>query len=83
MLGIFISLFFSNGEDKYGNKLSVLGFGCMRLPKDENGVDYKNTKLLEEFNDFLVNVFHKEYVESIQQLQEEYNLFEQALKDFE
>ncbi|MBR6510051.1 MAG: aldo/keto reductase [Clostridia bacterium] len=31
-------------EDKYGNKLSVLGYGCMRFPRNVGLTDFKNTE---------------------------------------
>ena len=31
-------------EDKYGNKLSVLGYGCMRFPRNVGITDFKNTE---------------------------------------
>ena len=30
--------------DKYGNQLSVLGFGCMRFPKKAGRIDMKETE---------------------------------------
>ena len=45
-------------EDKYGNKLSILGFGCMRFPTNsDESVNYEETeKLLNSFdkNNFIV-----------------------------
>ena len=31
-------------EDKYGNKLSILGFGCMRFPRKATGIDFEETE---------------------------------------
>jgi len=31
-------------QDKYGNKLSVLGFGCMRFPKKAGRIDMRETE---------------------------------------
>lgn len=31
-------------NDKYGNSLSVLGFGCMRFPRKGTGIDFKETE---------------------------------------
>ncbi len=31
-------------KDKYGNLLSVLGFGCMRFPRKGTGIDFKETE---------------------------------------
>ena len=28
-------------EDKYGNKLSILGFGCMRFQRKMGTIDYE------------------------------------------
>ena len=44
-------------EDKYGNKISVLGFGCMRLTQkngkidinEANGLDVASTALCEQY----------------------------------
>ena len=31
-------------EDKYGNKLSILGFGCMRFQRKMGGIDYEKAE---------------------------------------
>lgn len=30
--------------DRYGNKLSVLGFGCMRFPQQKGKIDMEETE---------------------------------------
>ena len=38
--------------DKYGNKLSILGFGCMRFPREMGKIDMKETEteIMTAFN---------------------------------
>ena len=31
-------------EDRYGNRLSILGFGCMRFPRKMGAVDMEKTE---------------------------------------
>ncbi|MBQ2721253.1 MAG: aldo/keto reductase, partial [Clostridia bacterium] len=31
-------------EDKYGNRLSILGFGCMRFPRKVGATDMEKTE---------------------------------------
>ena len=31
-------------EDKYGNKLSILGFGCMRFQRKMGSIDYEKAE---------------------------------------
>ena len=31
-------------EDKYGNKLSILGFGCMRFQRKLGNIDYEKAE---------------------------------------
>ncbi|HAV27388.1 MAG TPA: aldo/keto reductase, partial [Lachnospiraceae bacterium] len=31
-------------KDRYGNKISVLGYGCMRFPQKNGSIDYQKTK---------------------------------------
>ncbi|MBQ6570664.1 MAG: aldo/keto reductase [Clostridia bacterium] len=52
-------------EDKYGNKLSVLGFGCMRLPQKGRSIDIEESEreLMEAYNAG-VNYFDTAYIYS-------------------
>lgn len=51
-------------EDKYGNKLSALGFGCMRFPRGLSGkIDYdKSEKLILAAIEAGVNYFDTAYL---------------------
>lgn len=50
-------------EDKYGNKLSVLGFGCMRFPRKFGATDMKETEkeIMLAFNNG-VNYYDTAYI---------------------
>lgn len=50
-------------KDKYGNELSVLGFGCMRLPRSISGIDLKKSEelLMQAYNSG-VNYFDTAYI---------------------
>lgn len=50
-------------EDKYGNKLSVLGYGCMRFPRNVGITDFKNTeKQIKLAIDKGINYFDTAYI---------------------
>ncbi|MCR5387644.1 MAG: aldo/keto reductase [Lachnospiraceae bacterium] len=50
-------------KDKYGNDISVLGFGCMRFPKKGTGIDQElTTKLIKEAFDAGVNYYDTAYI---------------------
>ena len=50
-------------NDKYGNKLSVLGFGCMRFSRKGNGIDTdKAEKELMAAYEAGVNYFDTAYI---------------------
>ena len=50
-------------EDRYGNKLSVLGFGCMRFPRVNGRIDKEATeKLLLRAYETGVNYFDTAYI---------------------
>ena len=52
-------------EDKYGNKLSMLGFGCMRFTKNGNSIDIdKAEKEILAAREAGVNYFDTAYVYS-------------------
>ena len=49
--------------DKYGNKLSALGYGCMRFPKKAGKIDMAETeKLIRHAVDSGVNYFDTAYI---------------------
>lgn len=49
--------------DKYGNQLSILGYGCMRFPKKQGKVDLEQTeKLLIEAVEAGVNYYDTAYI---------------------
>ena len=49
--------------DKYGNKLSVLGYGCMRFPQKLGRIDMKETEILiRKAVDAGVNYFDTAYI---------------------
>ena len=49
--------------DKYGNKLSALGYGCMRFPKKAGKIDMAETeKLIRHAADSGVNYFDTAYI---------------------
>ncbi|MBE6846832.1 MAG: aldo/keto reductase [Ruminococcus sp.] len=50
-------------NDRYGNKLSVLGFGCMRFPQKAGGIDLRETEaeILTAFHAG-VNYFDTAYI---------------------
>jgi len=49
--------------DKYGNKLSVLGYGCMRFPRKKRKIDFDATErqILEAYNNG-VNYYDTAYI---------------------
>jgi len=50
-------------NDKYGNKLSALGFGCMRFPRGLRGIDYeKSERLILAAIEAGVNYFDTAYL---------------------
>ncbi len=71
-------------DSKSGNKISILGFGCMRLPSSKNKIDISKTeKLFLEAIDNGVNYFDTAYIypgseEAIGQIFEKHNLREKV-----
>ncbi len=67
-------------DNKSGNKISILGFGCMRLPSNKNKIDIDKTeKLFLKAIDKGVNYFDTAYIypgseEAIGQIFEKHNL---------
>ena len=50
-------------KDRYGNDLSILGFGCMRFPKKGNSIDYEETeKELLRAVELGINYFDTAYI---------------------
>lgn len=50
-------------KDRYGNKISVLGYGCMRFPQKNGSIDYEKTKAqIKLAIDHGVNYFDTAYV---------------------
>lgn len=50
-------------EDKYGNQLSALGFGCMRFPRGLSGIDFnKSEKLILTAIESGINYFDTAYL---------------------
>ncbi|MBQ4346480.1 MAG: aldo/keto reductase, partial [Oscillospiraceae bacterium] len=56
-------LFLQYRNDRYGNRLSVLGFGCMRFPQKAGGIDLRETEaeILTAFHAG-VNYFDTAYI---------------------
>jgi len=49
--------------DKYGNKLSILGYGCMRFPRKQGKIDMEITeKLIRTAVENGVNYFDTAYI---------------------
>ena len=50
-------------KDRYGNKISVLGYGCMRFPQKNGSIDYRKTKAqIKLAIDHGVNYFDTAYI---------------------
>ena len=50
-------------KDRNGNKISVLGYGCMRFPQKNGSIDYEKTKAqIKLAIDHGVNYFDTAYV---------------------
>ena len=50
-------------QDKYGNPLSILGYGCMRFPRKRGGIDMDITeKLICHAIDQGINYFDTAYI---------------------
>ena len=50
-------------KDRYGNKISVLGYGCMRFPQKNGSIDYQKTKAqIKLAIDHGVNYFDTAYI---------------------
>ena len=50
-------------EDRYHNKISQLGFGCMRFPKKGNLIDFEETeKQILAAIDMGINYFDTAYI---------------------
>ncbi|MCR4750184.1 MAG: aldo/keto reductase, partial [Lachnospiraceae bacterium] len=52
-------------QDKHGDRLSILGFGCMRFVKKGNNIDFEEAEreIMEAYNSG-VNYFDTAYVYS-------------------
>ena len=50
-------------QDKNGDNLSILGFGCMRFPKNGNNIDIEEAEreIMEAFNSG-VNYYDTAYI---------------------